>query len=70
MPGNLPNQSPVLAGNAQAELARLIERSISLQDEALAINRRIKELNEQIAQRHQAASADAEASGTAGAKHQ
>jgi hypothetical protein len=58
MPEELSNESPTVAADPDAELARLIERSIQLQMEGLAVNKRIRELHEQVAQRHQAKSAD------------
>jgi hypothetical protein len=42
---------PILSQNPNAELEKLIARSIELNTEGLAINKRIRELHQQLAQR-------------------
>jgi hypothetical protein len=53
MPQKQSTESPVIAADPDAELALLIERSIELTGEVLEVNKRIREVHEQIAQRHQ-----------------
>ena len=52
------NPPPQIAENPDQELAQLLERSIQLQNEALTLNKRVKELYEQIAQRSRNQRAD------------
>lgn len=47
--------APETSGDPSAELTQLIQRSVQLQEEALAISHRIKELHQQISQQRDAA---------------
>ena len=43
--------APLLSSDLDAELSQLIQRAIELNTESLAVNKRIGELHEQVAQR-------------------
>lgn len=55
-------RSPAIATDPEAELASMIERSVELTAEGLEVAKRIRELHEQVAQRHQVQAADDEGS--------
>jgi hypothetical protein len=55
-------RAPILSQNVELELSQLIARSIELNQEALAVNQRIRELYEQVAQRRRNAASGEQSS--------
>ena len=49
------SSAPELSSDPTAELGKLIARSLALQEEALTVSRRIRQMHEQLSQRGDAA---------------